>query len=429
MYTYGYARAEILGAFANSVLLCSLSMSVVVNALERFLEPEPITNPKLMVVVGGIGLLVNVVSLLMLFEYGGFGKARHEQEIEQARELLGGRRLANEDEDGDADTDAFGGEGARDSTEPDAYVEALSRPQSGLESPEEGDGDGDGDCDGLRLNQPVQVLLVPQVVPGGSSAQLVAPIFAASDTSLASDEQSKPAPLHTSPRDSTQTPRMSEFATAASSPRESPIKSLPELANVNKSVALETIAADADADAFATQVEADGRAQVCAAEARPLVAAGGVRERRKHAARPSHSHAHGRGRARGHGHSHFGGHGHAHHAGNMNIRGVLFHVMGDALGSCIVVLCAGIVWFFRDHLAAQALAQEQAAAGAAGASAAANVTCETLEPEHIFKRHWTSYLDPSLSCFLASILCYAGVSLCAPAPLHLLHLNRSHSTQ
>lgn len=392
VYTYGYARAEILGAFANSVLLCGLSMSVVVNAFERFLEPEPITSPQLMLVVGGIGLVVNLISLLMLFEYGGFGKARHEQEIEQARELLAGH-AGKRKELGDTDSDA------------DAYVEAPSQLQSGFVSNDEDDADESRDGD--RHDPGVQVLLVPQVAPAGSSSAML-PLLVSSDSSLAT--QSKPSLPDASARELTQTPLISEFATAASSPRDSPSKSLPELPHAN------TNDVDANAGQTAAKAPANGKA---AAVADALAVESGLRERRQHEHEHEHAHAHSgprpKSRGHGHGHSHFGGgHGHSHHAGNMNIRGVLFHMMGDALGSLIVVLCAGIVWFFRDHLAAQALENERQRIGLENLSANASVAaCEMNEPEHIFKRHWTSYLDPSLSCILAAILCYAGVSLCA----------------
>lgn len=57
-----------------------------------------------------------------------------------------------------------------------------------------------------------------------------------------------------------------------------------------------------------------------------------------------HGHSHG-----GHGHSHGGGHGHSHggSGGNLNIRGVFLHVLGDALGS-VAVIISGIIMRYTE---------------------------------------------------------------------------------
>lgn len=69
--TFGWARAEVLGALVNAVFLVALCFSITIEACKRFIEEEPIHEPKLVVVVGVIGLLVNVVGLLLLYEHGG----------------------------------------------------------------------------------------------------------------------------------------------------------------------------------------------------------------------------------------------------------------------------------------------------------------------------------------------------------------------
>ena len=53
------------------------------------------------------------------------------------------------------------------------------------------------------------------------------------------------------------------------------------------------------------------------------------------------SHTHGNGSAHGHGHGH-GGHGHSH--GSMNMRALLLHVLGDALGNVGVIATGLIIW-------------------------------------------------------------------------------------
>src|SRR5690242_10242184 len=56
--TYGWQRAEIIGALVNGVFLLALCFSLVISALQRFIEPEPIINPKLVLIVGSIGLFL-----------------------------------------------------------------------------------------------------------------------------------------------------------------------------------------------------------------------------------------------------------------------------------------------------------------------------------------------------------------------------------
>ncbi|CAH1161091.1 unnamed protein product [Phyllotreta striolata] len=68
--TFGWARAEVLGALVNAVFLVALCFSITVEACKRFIEMETIHDPQLLVAVGGIGLLVNLVGLLLFHEHG-----------------------------------------------------------------------------------------------------------------------------------------------------------------------------------------------------------------------------------------------------------------------------------------------------------------------------------------------------------------------
>ncbi|KAL0273378.1 UNVERIFIED_CONTAM: hypothetical protein PYX00_006059 [Menopon gallinae] len=68
--TFGWARAEVLGALVNAVFLVALCFSILVEACKRFIEMEEIHEPELIVVVGGVGLLVNVIGLLLFHEHG-----------------------------------------------------------------------------------------------------------------------------------------------------------------------------------------------------------------------------------------------------------------------------------------------------------------------------------------------------------------------
>ena len=59
--TYGWARAEVLGALVNAVFLVALCFSITMESLKRFYEPEEIHDPVLILVVGTMGLVVNLL--------------------------------------------------------------------------------------------------------------------------------------------------------------------------------------------------------------------------------------------------------------------------------------------------------------------------------------------------------------------------------
>lgn len=69
-YTYGWQRAEILGALINSVFLIALCMTIFLEAIQRFVQVPVISNPQLILVVGLAGLLSNIVGLFLFHEHG-----------------------------------------------------------------------------------------------------------------------------------------------------------------------------------------------------------------------------------------------------------------------------------------------------------------------------------------------------------------------
>jgi len=68
--TFGWARAEVVGALINAVFLYALCFSITVEAIKRFLVLEPIENPQLILLVGGIGLAINLVGMLLFGDVG-----------------------------------------------------------------------------------------------------------------------------------------------------------------------------------------------------------------------------------------------------------------------------------------------------------------------------------------------------------------------
>ena len=63
--TYGYYRAEILSALANAVVLICISIYILYEAYQRFRNPPEVGSVG-MLVVGGIGLAVNIAGALIL---------------------------------------------------------------------------------------------------------------------------------------------------------------------------------------------------------------------------------------------------------------------------------------------------------------------------------------------------------------------------
>uniref|UniRef100_A0A8B9FYR9 Cation efflux protein transmembrane domain-containing protein n=1 Tax=Amazona collaria TaxID=241587 RepID=A0A8B9FYR9_9PSIT len=69
--TYGYSRAEAVGALSNAVFLTALCFTIFVEAILRLARPEPIDDAQLVLIVGTLGLAVNLVGLLVFQDWGG----------------------------------------------------------------------------------------------------------------------------------------------------------------------------------------------------------------------------------------------------------------------------------------------------------------------------------------------------------------------
>ncbi|MDO9396757.1 MAG: cation diffusion facilitator family transporter [Herbiconiux sp.] len=66
-HSYGYQRAEVFGALANSLILIAVAAFVTIEAVGRLISSEPgEVSGVLMLVVAAVGLVANTVSLLVL---------------------------------------------------------------------------------------------------------------------------------------------------------------------------------------------------------------------------------------------------------------------------------------------------------------------------------------------------------------------------
>ncbi|KFQ15591.1 Zinc transporter 10, partial [Leptosomus discolor] len=72
---YG-SRAEAVGALSNAVFLTALCFTIFVEAILRLARPEPIDDAQLVLIVGTLGLAVNLVGLLVFQDWGACCRRR-----------------------------------------------------------------------------------------------------------------------------------------------------------------------------------------------------------------------------------------------------------------------------------------------------------------------------------------------------------------
>uniref|UniRef100_A0A674N1B4 Solute carrier family 30 member 1a n=1 Tax=Takifugu rubripes TaxID=31033 RepID=A0A674N1B4_TAKRU len=71
--TFGWIRAEVMGALVNAVFLTALCFTILLEAIERFTEPHEIESPEMVAGVGAAGLLVNLLGLCLFHGHAGGG--------------------------------------------------------------------------------------------------------------------------------------------------------------------------------------------------------------------------------------------------------------------------------------------------------------------------------------------------------------------
>jgi len=67
--SFGWQRAQLLGAFFNGVFLLALGVSIFLQAIERFVALQHVENPQLVLIIGCIGLALNIISATFLHEH------------------------------------------------------------------------------------------------------------------------------------------------------------------------------------------------------------------------------------------------------------------------------------------------------------------------------------------------------------------------
>ncbi|KAJ7765521.1 putative CDF zinc transporter [Mycena maculata] len=70
-FTYAFQRAELVGAFFNGVFLLALALSIFLQSIERFINIETVNTPEQVMIIGCVGLCLNIVSVLVVHDHGG----------------------------------------------------------------------------------------------------------------------------------------------------------------------------------------------------------------------------------------------------------------------------------------------------------------------------------------------------------------------
>nr|POF19981.1 zinc/cadmium resistance protein [Quercus suber] len=295
MYTYGWQRAETLGALVNGVFLVALCVTIFLDAIQRFVEPTPVTQPKLVLIVGCLGLASNLLGLLLFHDHshshGGDGhdhgaEGHNHDVVKDAEE---GHAHSHRDEDDRRVADETGN-----------VVDVL--PQNRI---------GGWPTTKARTSQTEDSEAT--AVEPSSSINVKRSSKSKHKHSRTRSIQSGFDEIHVNPRS------FRESIIAASHP---PIES------------------DDDEEDESTTVDAnDDEGTPDHAENQGLLH-GKAKDygsiKRKPIDHKEHKHRQPReaGKSGGHGHSH----------GDLNMKGIFLHVMGDALGNIGVIATALIIW-------------------------------------------------------------------------------------
>ncbi|XP_068041694.1 calcium/manganese antiporter SLC30A10 isoform X2 [Anomalospiza imberbis] len=66
--TFGFSRADVLGAFGNSVFATALMFSIFVEAVKRFINPQKTEKALLVLIIGVSGLFFNLLNYVIFME-------------------------------------------------------------------------------------------------------------------------------------------------------------------------------------------------------------------------------------------------------------------------------------------------------------------------------------------------------------------------
>ncbi|EXJ88375.1 CDF family cation efflux system protein [Capronia coronata CBS 617.96] len=303
MYTYGWQRAETLGALVNGVFLVALCMSIFLEAIQRFVEPQIVTNPKLVLIVGCLGLASNILGLFLFHDHShghGGEEHSHDDAIKSAEE---GHAHSHDE----AETNAIGDEhGNVEDVLPSVRVAGYK----GSERKGFTTSDEDNTTISARSsNTPHRRSFANGNEVHGRHRRRTSGSLSRGFGSVDN--------IHIHPASFRQ-----EIIHAARLEEQS------EASSAEEEALLDEDSPNEQPKIFGDHTTSPGKGY------------GSIAKRASHDY--SHSaHNHNQTKDDHEGHGHGGGHGHGH---DLNMRGVFLHVLGDALGNIGVIASALIIW-------------------------------------------------------------------------------------
>ncbi|KAF3768040.1 hypothetical protein M406DRAFT_350878 [Cryphonectria parasitica EP155] len=83
--SFGWQRARLLGAFFNGVFLLALGISILLQSIQRFIKVEVIEDPKLVLIIGCVGLGLNVLSAAFVHVDSASNDSLHRHNVAQLK--------------------------------------------------------------------------------------------------------------------------------------------------------------------------------------------------------------------------------------------------------------------------------------------------------------------------------------------------------
>jgi zinc transporter 2 len=75
--SFGYHRAEVLGALTSIMLIWGIIIYLFIEAIHRVIHPEPIDG-EIMLITAVVGLVCNIISIFTLHDFKGGHNHSHD---------------------------------------------------------------------------------------------------------------------------------------------------------------------------------------------------------------------------------------------------------------------------------------------------------------------------------------------------------------
>ena len=92
-FSFGLQRAEVVGALINGIALLALSFTLIIEAIQRFVMPEVIGSPWLVLYVGSAGLFINCVGIFLFHGHSHHGHGHEHAIMFDENDMLDESRL------------------------------------------------------------------------------------------------------------------------------------------------------------------------------------------------------------------------------------------------------------------------------------------------------------------------------------------------